>query len=112
MALEETGQDQHDQTRYYFYSKILLENKLAEVVECTFAPEILSPDMNPQIDSEFYQRQLDWYNEVHDNIEFNKEKMFLETHREVPDTFQSPFISKNDVRQSYLRNYIKSEPTV
>ena len=68
-------------------------------------PEILEPENNAIFDHEFYERQLEWYEGVHENIEFNKEKMFLETHH-PPETFISPFVDKNQIKSSVIRNYI------
>jgi hypothetical protein len=81
------------------------ENDQKLISECTFVPEILEPENNAIFDHEFYERQLEWYEGVHENIEFNKEKMFLEAHH-PPETFISPFVDKRDIKGSVIRSYI------
>ena len=82
-----------------------------EITECTFEPEILDPKIDNNYDFQFYDRQLQWLNDLKDQIEFGKEKLFKQQHQEAPKTFISPFQKKDEVQESYLKDYMNSDPT-
>lgn len=79
------------------YKKAVLH--IDQVKECTFQPEILCPDNNPEYDRKFYDRQLEWYEGVLETVEINKEIMFQQNHRD-PVTFVSPFVDREEIPES------------
>ena len=68
--------------------------------ECTFRPDVLNPGRHDEYDPNFYDRQLEWYENVIENNEFTKEKLFEQNHREVPQAFTSPFVDRDEIPQS------------
>lgn len=84
------------------------QSKMEKLNECTFNPEILSPEQNHCYDEDFYNRQIEWYCGVHENIKNYKEEMFKKNHRNQPKTFISPFVQKEDVKESPIGEYIRS----
>lgn len=84
-------------------------NEIQEIAGCTFEPEILSPTTKQNFDYTFYDRQLQWQNDLKDKKEVNKDIIFQKTHQQIPTTFISPFIAKSEIKESFLKNYIYSE---
>lgn len=84
-----------------------VKEEIDEVKECTFVPEILSPEGHKHYDPEFYERQLEWYVGVLENVECNKEKIYHQVHKD-PETFTSPFVEKDDIPVSRYHEYFNN----
>ena len=88
------------------------QSKMEKLNECTFNPEILDPEQNLCYDEDFYERQVEWYQSVHENTKNYKEELHKKSHIHQPRTFISPFVNKRDVKESLVGEYIRSNSII